>query len=381
MTRAAATQRSFQELIKVEPVIGRVAHLAEFLPGDAHGTLFHAGPPFAAPDAIPAPVRNAAAIAAIHEGLAETREEALSHIANGAIKLVPAQDAGLVTPLAFVVSLRMFCLEIIDANQPDRRWLSPLNDGPLPDALRFGTGSRAGLALLKCLDTSVGPDLAQHFPSSAPVLPLLAAGLAGGDDLHGHVAATQAAFLDLFGDAISSDTRTYMSEANQFVLNVIMATAALMLKGASGIVASNLVVAAGGNGVDFGYKLADAPDTWITGPATCPEGARFPGKDDANVLPAVGDSAVIDALGFGAACLRFCPTLSEALRGKIDPSFLTPAAHEPYVGAHPVLAATDLHLGLDLTRPRRCLGIMLGMVEAGGSGGLIGRGVAPWPAN
>ena len=381
MTQDAVTQRSFEKLIGAEPVLGRVERLAVLLPEAGGRTLFHAGPPFAAFETIPPPVKNAAAAAAMHEGLADTREDALAAIASGSIRLAPAQDFGLVTPLAFVVGPSLFCLEVVDANHPEHRRLAPLNDGPPPDALRFGTGRREGLALLERLATSVGPELAHHMPAGTAILPLLAKALAGGDDLHGHVASTQSALLDLFGDEISSDARSYMSEANQFVLNVIMATAAVMLGAGAGIEDSHLVVAAGGNGVDFGYKVAGAPDTWITLPATGPQGPKFPGKEDAAPLPAIGDSAVIDALGFGAACLRFCPTLAEALESHIDPAFLTPAAHDAFVGPHPALGEASVKVGLDLTRPRSALGIMLGMLEAGGTGGIIGRGVAPWPAN
>ena len=335
MTQDAATHRSFEKLIEAEPVLGRVGPLGTLLPEADGNTLFHAGPPFAAFEMVPSPVKNAAAATAMQEGLADTREDALAAIASGAIRLAPAQDVGLVTPLAFVVGPSLFCLEVVDANRSEHRRLAPLNDGPLPDALRFGTGRREGLALLERLATWIGPDLARHMPAGTAMLPLLAKGLAGGDDLHGHVASAQSALLDLFGDEISIDTRAYMSEANQFVLNVIMATAAVMLGAGAGIEDSNLVVAAGGNGVDFGYKVAGAPDTWITLPATRPQGPKFPGEEDAAPLPAIGDSAVIDALGFGAACLRFCPTLTQALDGHIDAAFTTPTAHDAFVGPHP----------------------------------------------
>ena len=101
-------------------------------------------------------------------------------------------------------------------------------------------------------------------------------------------------------------------------------------------------------------------------------------NDAARALPAIGDSAVIDALGFGAACLRFAPSLGDSLRGWIDDAFFTPAAHASFIGRHPAFPQDDLKLGLDITRPGPILGIMLGMVEAGGTEGLIGRGVASW---
>lgn len=369
------------KLIGAEPVLGRIARLAELLPNLCGRTLYHAGPPFVSSDALPAPLAHAAAAAIVHERWAGTHESALRLLAEGAIRMVPAQDVGLVTPLAFVVSPSMFCLEVCDANCRGSSRLAPLNDGPPPDALRFGKSGPLGLALIERLDEVVGHDLACHAPSGAPMLPLLAAGLAGGDDLHGHVASAQAAFLDLFGESVSGEARSFMLDANQFVLNAIMATAALILSSAAGVDGSDLVIAAGGNGVAFGYKTAGHPDTWITLPATRPQGARFPGKEGKDALPAIGDSAVIDALGLGAACLRLCPTLSHILDGKIDNAFFKPEAHDAFVGPHPAFEDTSVRVGLDLTRPRICLGTMLGIVEANGIDGLIGRGVATWPAS
>ena len=62
----------------------------------------------------------------------------------------------------------------------------------------------------------------------------------------------------------------------------------------------------------------------------------------------------------------------------VDDAFLTEAAHDPFIGPHPELPLPGLKVGLDLNRPRTSLGIMLGMVDAEGTKGLIGRGIAPW---
>lgn len=369
MTSSAATLQSYRQLVAAEPVLNRIGPLRDLVPDLPADTLFHAGPPFASKDAVPAPVRNSIAATASMEDLNPDT-----------IDLMPAQDIGLVTPLAFVAGPNTWCLEVVDANNPDLKRFSPLNDGPLPDALRFGTGRPAGIALAERLNASVGPDLARHLKKGAPLLPLLAAGLAGGDDLHGHLAAAQAFMPSLFDAGISDETRGFITDANQFVLNIVMATAATMIGAGAGVADSELIVAAGGNGVDVGYKLAGAPGTWLTLPANRPVGPKFPGKEDMAALPAIGDSAVIDAVGFGAACLRFCPTLKDALEGHIDPAHFTDAAHQAFVGPHPALPDQSIHVGLDLTQPRACLGIMLGMVGAMGTEGIVGRGVAPWPA-
>tara|TARA_R110000787_G_scaffold263946_1_gene369884 strand:- start:35807 stop:36946 length:1140 start_codon:yes stop_codon:yes gene_type:complete len=378
MTSTPQTRQSFAQLIAVTPALGRIAPLNVLASDLPARTLFHAGPPFEDIAEIPAPVKNSIVAAAVHEGWATTADDTWALVEQKKLYLMPAQDIGMVTPLAYVVGPGVFCIEVCDANAPSQRALSPINDGPLPDALRFGTGRPAGLTLLRTLSTSVGADLSQHVKSGTPLLPMFAHAIVNGDDLHGHVAALQAHVFDMFSADISATTEKYVTDANQFVLNIVMATAALMIGAGAGVSGSDMVVAAGGNGVQLGYKLASAPDTWVCVPAHRPVGPKFPNASQSIALPAIGDSAVIDALGFGAANLRFCPTLEGALDGHIDTAFFTDTAHQAFIGPHPDIQMPGLHVGLDLTRPRTCLGIMLGMVEERGVDGIIGRGVAPW---
>ncbi|MCH2393758.1 DUF1116 domain-containing protein [Oceanibaculum sp.] len=371
-----ATQESHARLLAVEPVLSRIAPLRDLVSDLPPATLFHAGPPFTPGRKLPAPVLNSVLAAIQHEGWADTTKEAQAALESGAISLAPAQDIGLVTPLAFVVGPSMYCLAVTDAANPKTMRLSPLNDGPLPDCLRFGTGRAAGLDLLRGLTGGIGADLAVNLKPS-PLLPVLAAGLKGGDDLHGRVSAAQESVRGFFGPALSVESAAYLVKANQFVLNVIMAATALMIGAGAGVPGSSMVVASGGNGIDHGYKLASEPERWIIRPANRPIGPKM--QESAEALPAIGDSAVIDAAGFGAACLRFAPDLA-GLKGHVDDAYFTEAAHDAFIGPHPALPFPGLKLGLDLARSRACLGIMLGMVGASGTEGLVGRGVAPWPA-
>ena len=91
-----------------------------------------------------------------------------------------------------------------------------------------------------------------------PLLPIMRAGLDGGDDLHGRVSAANAALVASLAPRLSGEAREYLTLANQFVLNVIMAACAVMIGAGEGIEDSRLVTAAGGNGVDFGWQLAGA---------------------------------------------------------------------------------------------------------------------------
>jgi hypothetical protein len=137
------------------------------------------------------------------------------------------------------------------------------------------------------------------------------------------------------------------------------------------------VTAAGGNGVSFGWKLAGAPSGWHSAPAAQPGGPRFANAGERHVLPAIGDSAVIDACGFGAAALRYAPEMIAALREQVPPGYFESAASAPFVGAHPAFPP-DLALCLDVDRPAPVRGVLLAAIDADGEAGLIGRGIASW---
>ena len=378
-----ATRQSYECLIAVEPAWTGIAPLRELrqLPTN---TLLHAGPPFKDRGALPPALRHAICAAIVLEGWATSYEAAAMQLDGGEISLAAAQDFGVVTPLAFVVGPGTCCLEVADLNQPDRTIASPLNDGPAPGAIRFGVCDQSSLAVVQSLRDGLGEDLVQALEGPVPLLPLMAEALAHGDDLHGHVAAFQERVLPGFRGALTADSEAYLKSVGQFALNISMEASALMISAGAGVADSRMVVASGGNGIEIGYKLADAPDHWQVLSATHPVGPRLPGREDRSPLPAIGDSAVIDALGLGAACLRCSPTLGDALAnhiasGAIPQDYLTARAHEAFIGSHPGLPIDGLCVGLDLARPRSCLGIMLGMVDAAGEVGLVGRGIAPWP--
>ncbi|MEQ9120946.1 MAG: hypothetical protein RIM80_00045, partial [Alphaproteobacteria bacterium] len=89
---------------------------------------------------------------------------------------------------------------------------------------------------------------------------------------------------------------------------------------------------------------------------------------------AVGDSAVIEAAGFGALAARFAPAVREAFQP------FCPAAYrsEGSLAAadHPAFAELGLRLGVDAARigPETPLPAHFAMLDAEGRTGLIGRG-------
>ena len=60
------------------------------------------------------------------------------------------------------------------------------------------------------------------------------------------------------------------------------------------------LVAAGGNGVEYGVKFADDPGTWHVAPSPMIVGPYLtPGAKKENQLPWIGDSSITECRGWG----------------------------------------------------------------------------------
>lgn len=369
------TLESFARFLAVEPQLDGCAPLLSLV-RLADRTLLHAGPPFDKGSTVPVPVLNSASAAAVFEGWALDETTARNFIRSGDIRLAPAQDYGVVTPLAFVVSPSMWVLRVGDAAGRVQIRYAPVNDGPAGGALRFGANSDARSERLALL-SRVGPALRAATRSPVPVLPIMQAGIAGGDDLHGRVSAANAALSARLAPRLTGEANDYLSVANQFVLNVLMAACSVMIGAGAGIRDSRAVTVAGGNGVTFGWQLAGEPSVWHSAAASPPIGPHFAGAAGRRFLPAIGDSAVIDACGFGAAALRYAPELAVTLRGHVAEAYFDVAASAPFIAPRPGFPP-DLNLCLDIDRVAPVRGVMLAAIDADGEAGLVGRGVAPW---
>lgn len=332
-----------------------VRRLAEMLPGLDEGVLLHAGPPYEGRPA-PAPVRNAAAQALLFEGAAADFEEALRLLDGDEYFLAPAQDYGVVTPLAQVVSASMPVLVVGDE---ERLVCAPVVEGP-PPALRFGSPDAQCLAALRAHASmalrELGPALREHPVDVADVV---AQALAAGDECHSRTAAANQALIDRL-DGIADDYHALLAANPGFVLPVIMAASAWALAGSSSI------ESVGGNGLAFGVRLSGAA-TWRTAPAQPPQGMRLPGAAQAQALGAIGDSAVIDFCGLGGQALHHAPTLVEEWRDRLPPDWAARAGMlvDPANGT--VSAARIAASGMAPI-------VHLAMVGATPAGGIVGRG-------
>lgn len=343
-------------------------------------TLLHAGPPFGSAAEIPIPVRNAAAAAICYEGFARDPREAAAMIDAAVVTLESAQNHGVTTPLAAVVSASMMLNVVVDRVHGTRRF-SPINEGAGPEAARFGTRHAGVVDRLRRVHREIGPSLGALLEEPIDLLPIARQSLAEGDENHGRVGVGSAALAALararLGDRHSATL--YFVEANQCFLNLWMAASAVMLGAGEGVASSSLVTSAGGNGHSFGIRIAHRPGYWHSAAAGPPIGPEL-SPTDAPVkrLPAIGDSAVIDALGLGALALEVAPDLVRLL-GSDALCRSRMVADTLLLRAHPKLGR---RVGLDAERvvsTGRLPVVCLAALDAAGRRGLVGRGLAEHP--
>jgi hypothetical protein len=305
-------------------------------------TLLHAGPPFRG--APPVSIINAAVQALLFEGMADDPGVARDLLSRGEVCLRPAQDHGIVTPLAQVVSASML---LVAVRQGAQTCYAPIVEGPAP-ALRFGCAAPECLQRLRAVGDWVARGIAPWVRRAPPAIDaVIGAAVAAGDDCHARTAMANAALVAAL-PGLHAECIAKLRANPAFVLPIMMAAAAAALR-----THRCEIKAIGGNGVDFGVRRRGAPG-WRHIPAAAPVGLRFPGSEAAIPLGAIGDSAVIDFCGLGAQALS-----TDAL-----------ARRE---------ALIDPHSGI--VDPERVVGtavaplINLAMLDHDATVGLIGRGV------
>lgn len=326
------------------------------LPGLGPMVLLHAGPPFRGE--VPRAVRNACVQALLFEGAAADEAQARTMLSTGAVDLRSAQDHGVVTPLAQVVSASMPMAVVGDARHV--AW-APLVEGP-PPALRFGTEApeaRTRLAAIAVFGLDrLGPLLRAQPVALAPIV---VQALAQGDECHARTGAANAALVDAIA-GLSGEDRSALQSSPGFVLTILMAAACWRLRHAP-----HGLAAVGGNGVDFGLRMHGVRQ-WHRCPAMPPVGTRMPGHADTEALGAIGDSAVIDFCGLGGQALRAAPALRDEWQRVLPDSL--PAQHAAVVD--PATGTVDIaRVAASGVSPL----VDLAILDRQGAHGLIGRGV------
>ena len=170
-----ADQAAYAKMCATEPVWDAIVTAKDGVGLEA-GVLLHAGPPFTSMNTVSMPILNSACVAAVYEGLASDFDRAEAMIRAGEIRLEPAQDSAVVTPLAAVVSASMPMHRVRDPVNPANQTYAPLNGG-MRAPMRLGLRSQAVLEHIRWLNSSWAEILEGALSQPIEILPIAAAAL------------------------------------------------------------------------------------------------------------------------------------------------------------------------------------------------------------
>jgi len=392
MSNSSPNQIALESMFKVEPALSRIGFAGELLELPKY-TVLHAGPPFLSPLDLPQTIKSSLILSCIYEGWAKSEEEAVEMINSGVLNLKPAQDHHCVTPLAALITNKTAILGVTDQNSSLPCTYSPLSSGPPPD-IRFGTRDLSILQTMHNRDHGMYRAVKALLTESIMIRPIALIGLSGGDELHSNTSAATQALRNEFmrrikqSDLKAKDTEDLvdlMGKNPGFFLTIWMACCKLYLSSMEGVKGSTLVTRMGANAQKIGISLADQPEQWITCEANSPVGSRFEkAPKDVEVEGVVGDSCVIDIMGFGGQITQHAPevfnTLKPFLPANISQrtSSIMTAIHPLYEEISAVDGTFSIEVGLDCEKMKlNHLSplINIGMLSSDGKAGLLGRGV------
>lgn len=390
----AANARALERLQEARPMIVGAGAAGELIPGLEGRTVLHAGPPIDW-ERMCAPQRNAVCGAIVFEGWATSLEEAAPLVARGDVRLATAHSLDAAGAMCGIISPSMACWAARDEVGGGVGY-SPMNDGS-GDAFWLGVGSPAAIDRQRLMADAVAPAFAAALRADGPIdaFALNAQGIAMGDDCHMRHQATTMVLLRQTLPAIAEHapdtvlpTARLLSANGHFALTVTIAAARAALMGIQGTPGSSVVVFISRNGVDAAVQIAGLPDRWFTFPAPMVGDPLYrPGYSDADALPDIGDSALVECCGLGAAASAASPGVAAFLGGGLaDAIERTRQMEDICLGASerlriPTLDGQGTPLGVDA---RACVDLgSTPLINTGIlhriDGGQVGAGIARTP--
>jgi hypothetical protein len=390
----AANAEVLRRLDQGIPVLTGITTVAEAVPDLPEATLLHCGPAVGYADA-PDPLRRSMQAAAVAEGWAASPEEAGARLDQGEIGLSPANAHGVVVPMATALGSTAPLYVLVNEAGGTTAY-APISQGP-GEVAWFGCTSQAAIARLKFLSDVAAPVISRILARTGPldVLALAAQALVMGDDVHVRTqAATNLlirewlAHLTELGGPQSVAFARFLAGNHLFYLTMAMGAARSLTEWAARVPDSSIVTAMSRNGTTFGIRLAGR-DRWFL--AEAPEVGHalyYPGQGPQTSAKDIGDSAVLELCGLGAASAAGSPAVAQLLGGKMRAAAeLTERLAAVCAGRStrfkiPVLDNAGTPLGVDVRKVVE-LGITpavtTGILHRSEGTGQVGAGVAEAP--
>lgn len=342
-----ANEAIAQKIIDAQPRLVDVMPAKDVIPALEGRLILHAGPPIAFAD-MPEPVQGAAIGAAMFEGWA--KDEAEARRVCEEVQFAPNHHYQAVGAMGGILTGSMPVFVVENATDENRAYTT-MHEGE-GKVLRFGVYDESVGDHLIWMRDVLGAGLSRAlklFPDGGlPINPILAQAVTMGDDFHVRInAASSLLFRELAPKLARvglpqeelEPVLDFLSGNVNFFLTLGMAAGKATLDAAAMIQDGSVVTCMTRNGREFAIRVSGLGDRWFTGPLDQLETLYFPGFSDADACPDTGDSAIIEAYGFGGLVAVAAPAVQQ-LVGTGDGGFADALAtseeqSEIVVGSNP----------------------------------------------
>lgn len=313
-----ANELALARINAAEPTLVDVVQARDVLPEDDR-VIYHAGPPLAW-EQMCGPLQGAILGVCVYEAWADDLDEARQLVDSGAIKFRHNHSASIVGPMTGMVSPSMPLIKVENRAFGNVAY-STFNEG-IGKVMRFGANDAEVLNRLRWLAEEFGPAVKAAIASAGSIdlRVIIAKAIAMGDELHQRNIAASALF---FREIMPHITRTctdidvierissFLYTNDQFFLNLAMASAKASIDPIKNIEYCTLVSAMSRNGTNFGIKVSALGDQWFEAPVEMPQGLYFPGFTQEDANPDIGDSAIVECVGFGGMSMAAAPAVTQ----------------------------------------------------------------------
>ena len=302
-----ANKKVMEILTKGHPVWVDVQPAIEVIPGMTENTILVPGPPIEIGRMTP-PIRTSVCGAAMHEGLAKSREEAWEMVERGEILVRSSQDYNAANAACMVTSASMPVIVVEDKTYGGRGY-APIHPGSNPKCLRWGLYDEEVERDLSWFRSDYGPALGEAVRNAGgiDVTEILSKTAGMGDENHNRQpAASMCLALQLIPWLLDIEHPEknriikHFAANDRFFLHVMMAGVESITQSCKGIPLSTVMVGMGGNGVEFGIQMAGTGNRWYTTTAPKIQGTFLkPTYKEEDLVGYLGDSCVTEVYGLG----------------------------------------------------------------------------------
>ncbi len=387
-----ANATAVNSLINAEPIWIGVEKAIDCIDGLTENTVLHSGPPIEYENMCKLHkqgMRNAV----LFEGFAKTEKQAEELILSGKIKIDSAFNYNTVGSGTGIITKSVPLLVVQDRNTKKKA-------GVFPHEGKFGGGfcgwgvySQEIRDNLFYMQEHLFADITSILKETGglPLKDVISNGLEMGDENHSSQTAVDALFIrkliPLTKNCKNADELlNYFASSNRFFHNFGQASFRSAIMSAIDVPYSTMVTAAGGNGVEYGIKLAGL-DEWFTAPSPMIRGKYMvENASEKDQLPWIGDSSVVEVFGLGGlssgASPKVCSWRNQTAEDGVR---LTNSMYEISVSEHenfkiPQLNYRGAPAGIDAMKVYKTKILPVingGMINR--NGGWIGAGCAKIP--